>query len=67
LKLLKSNMSCNAKSRVVINTIEKVTNVVLQLYISNIVDIIEVVVEKSTIGGGAGKVCFVFSYCKIFA
>ena len=43
-------MSCNTKSRIVINTIEEVTNVVLQLYIPNIVDIIKVVVEKSTLG-----------------
>ena len=67
MKLLELDVCCCTKSRGVINTSKKIANVVLELYIPDIVDIIEIVVKKSTVRGRARKVCFVFGNSKIFA
>src|ERR1041384_5213415 len=67
LKLLKLDMCCYTKSKGVINTSKKIANIVLELYIPDIVNIIEVVVKKSTVRSRARKVCFVFGNSKIFA
>ena len=60
-------MCCCAKSRGVINTSKEIADVVLKLYIPDIVNVIEVVIKKSTVRSRARKVCFVFGNGKIFA